>query len=184
MSQIFINRKDTNFGDIMNILDIIIIICSIPVLLNGYRKGFIRQAISLFALLIGIWIASGLGDNVGAWIQPALEGKCDHPDKIAGIIGLAIVFVIVLASLGIIGRIVEKFIQLVVPETVNKWLGVALSAANMLLTLCVLYLIFLALNKVFFLFDLRSALFADSLIYPVIESLTDTIVPNIHKLLL
>ena len=184
MCQIFINRKDTNFGDIMNILDIIIIICSIPVLLDGYRKGFIRQAISLFALLIGIWIASALGDNVGTMILPALEGKCAQPDKIATIAGFAIVLLIVLASLGIIGRIVEKIIMIAIPDWVNKILGVVLSALNILFTCCVLYMIFLVLNKIYFFTDLKSALFSDSTIFPIIESLTNSIIPNIHKILL
>lgn len=168
----------------MNILDIIIIICSVPVLIDGYRKGFIRQVISLLALLIGVWIASGLGDVVGSWIQPAIEGNCAQPERMANIIGFAIVFLVILIFLGLIGKLVSKLIQFVLPEWLNKSLGIVMSALNIIVTLCILYIIFLTLNKMFFFLDIKSAVFTDSIIYPIIDSLTHTIVPNIHNILL
>ncbi len=168
----------------MNILDIIILLCSLPILIDGYKKGFVRQAISILALLIGVWIASGLGDNVGSWIHPALEGKCDRPHEMANMMGFAIMFGIVLASLGIIGRIVERLIMIVVPEWCNKVLGLSLALCNVLLTCCIFFLIFNLLENIYDFLPSDSSLFADSAIYPMIESLTNAILPNIHKILL
>jgi uncharacterized membrane protein required for colicin V production len=167
----------------MNILDVIILICCIPILLDGYRKGFIRQAISIFALLIGVWVASGLGDTVGSWVYPAFK-SCEQPEHMANLAGFAIVLVVVLLSIGLVGRLVEKLILIVVPRWCNTLLGIALAALQALLLLSVLFYIFQILNKIYFFTDLKSALFADSTFYPMIESFAEALLPSIQQLII
>lgn len=166
----------------MNILDVIILICCLPILIDGYRKGFIRQAISIFALLIGVWIAGKLGDNVGGWVYPAFE-KCDQPEHMANLAGFAIVLVVSLLSIGLIGKLAEKIILIVVPGWVNTLLGVVLAACQALLLLSVLFYIFQILNKIYFFTDLKSALFADSTFLPMIESFAEALLPSIQQLI-
>ena len=167
----------------MNTLDIIILICCLPVLIGGFKKGFIKQAISIFALLIGVWVASGLGDNVGTWVYPVFS-KCDQPEHMANLAGFALVLVAVLLSIGLIGKIVEKIILFVVPGWINSLLGVILAACQAMLLLSVLYYIFQILNKIYFFTDLKDALFADSTLFPMIESLAKTLLPSIQQLIL
>ena len=81
------NCKDTQIDEIMNILDIIIILCFIPILIGGYKKGFINQAISIVALLVGAWTASALASKVSAWFLPMMEGNCDNPQGMAYLAG-------------------------------------------------------------------------------------------------
>ena len=52
----------------MNILDIIILICLIPAIIQGIRKGFISQAISIASIILGIWLSSQFANVVGEWI--------------------------------------------------------------------------------------------------------------------
>ena len=164
----------------MNILDIIILICCLPILISGYKKGFIKQAISILALLIGVWIASGLGDTVGSWVYPVFK-NCEHPEQMANLAGFALVLVVALLSIGLIGKLVEKLILIVVPSWCNTLLGVALAALQALLLLSVLFYIFQILNKIYFFTDLKSALFADSTFYPMIESFADALLPSIQQ---
>jgi membrane protein required for colicin V production len=166
----------------MNILDIIILIFSIPVIISGYKKGFIRQVITIIGLLVGSWIASGLGDNVGEWFMP-LTKSSSNPQGMASLMGFATVLVAVLLIFWLAGRIVEKIILIVVPDFVNKILGVLLSIANGILLLCVLYLIFELLNKIYFFPDLMEVV-ESSLFYPIIESTAKTLLPNILNFLL
>lgn len=168
----------------MNILDIIIIICCIPVLIGGYQKGFIRQVISIFALLIGIWIASGLGELIGGWVLPAFKGWCDHPEQVANLVGFCIVMLVVMVSLGLIGKLVEKIILVVVPDWFNKLLGVILAGVNIILVCSVLCLIFNFLNGFYFFIHPNSSLLADSTLYPMIESCANALLPNIQNILL
>lgn len=164
----------------MNILDVIILICCLPVLIDGYKKGFIRQAISIFALLIGVWVASKLGDSVGTWVYPLFE-NCDQPEHLANLAGFAIVLIAALLSIGLIGRIVEKLILIVVPSWCNTLLGVVLAALQAMLLLSVLFYIFQILNKIYFFSDLKSALFADSTLFPMIESFAEALLPSIQQ---
>ena len=163
----------------MNILDAIILLCCCPILINGYKKGFISQALSIVALIAGAWIASGYGDHAGDWVRPMIEGKCDNPEQIAHIIGIAITFVVVCLVINLAGFLIEKLLLIIVPEWVNKVLGIILAVANSLLLLCTLFLVFQVLNKIFLFTDLKSALFTESSLLPIIESTSEKLLPNI-----
>ena len=168
----------------MNILDIIILMCSIPFILGGYKNGFIKQTISIFALLIGVWIAFGLGDLVGSWVYPIFDGRCDEPLKLANIAGFALVLVTVLLTIGLIGRIVEKIVLIIVPGWINRLLGVGLAVCKFLLLCCIVFLIFNCLNSFNFYINPKDSLFVDSTFYPMIESLSNSLLPSIYKILL
>jgi membrane protein required for colicin V production len=168
----------------MNILDIIIILCFIPILISGYKKGLISQVISIVGLMAGVWMASALGDNVGAWFKPMMEGHCDDPQGMAYLAGFAVTLVAVLLIFLVFGKLIEKIILLAIPDVINSLLGLALAAVNGTLLLCTLYLIFNVLNKIYMFTDLKTAFFSDSLIFPIIESTSNALLPNLLKLFL
>ena len=178
------NCKDTQIDEIMNILDIIILTCIIPILISGYKKGFINQTISIIALIAGVWTAYALGGQVGDMFMPMMEGNCDDPKLTSCLAGYAAVFVVVLVIFLLIGIPVRKLFRLIIPETLDKILGTILSAVNGLFLLCALYVIFTFLNNIYMLADLNDALFTESVIYPMIESTAGTLFPNISNLIL
>ena len=145
----------------MNILDIIIILCCCPIMISGYKKGFINQAMSIVALIAGSWIAYALSSNL---------------------IQLAIIFVVVCVAVFVAGKLIEKIFQWVVPEVIDKYSGFILGAINSIILLSTLYLLFLVLNKLFLLTDLKGAFFSESLLFPLIKSTADTLLPNILTL--
>lgn len=168
----------------MNILDIIIIICFIPVLVSGYKKGFINQTISIIALIAGAWTAYALGGQVGDMFMPMMEGNCDDPKLTAFLAGYATVFVAILVIFLLAGILIRKMFSLIIPETLDKFLGIVLSAVNGLFLFCALYVIFCFLNNAYMLADINNALFTESVIYPMIESTAGTLFPNISNLIL
>ena len=170
--------KYTHFDEIMNILDIIILLCCIPILISGYKKGFINQAFSIMALMAGAWIASGFGSTVGEWIFPLMEGKCENPEQLAYIGGYAITFISICIIFFIIGKLVEKLLLIILPEWINKSLGLVVSVINAILLMCVLYMVFEALNKIYFFTDTKGSLFTDSLLFPIIENTAKALLPN------
>ena len=107
----------------MNILDVIILLCCCPLLISGYKKGFINQALSIVTLIAAAWTASGYGDIASEWVRPMIEGKCDKPEQISHIIGIAITFVIVCLSLHLVSALIEKLLLVIIPEWINKILG-------------------------------------------------------------
>lgn len=177
------NGKYTNFDEIMNILDVIIILCCCPMLISGYKKGLINQIISIIALMTGIWIAHGLGDSVGGWITPLVEDNCENPEKVAYIGGFAITFVAVCLIFLFGGKFIEKILLFVIPDWINKLLGLVLAAINGILLLCILYYVFQVLNYVYVFTDLKAAFFSDSVLFPIIESTANALLPNIVNII-
>ena len=142
----------------MNILDIIIILCCCPIMIRGYKKGFVNQAISIIALIVGSWVAYALASNL---------------------VQLAVFFVIVCIVTFAVGKIIEKIFQWVVPEIIDKYAGFILGAFNSIILLSTLYMLFLVLNKLFFLTDANGSFFTDSLLFPIIESTAHSLLPDI-----
>ena len=163
----------------MNILDVIIILAICPILINGYRKGFINQAVSIIALIAGAWVASTFAGKVGSWIFPMFEGINGSPETIAFLGGFAITFVVMCLVFILLGKLLEKIILAMIPDWINNVLGLLLGAVNGLMLLCVLFLLFQVLNKVFFFADLKGAFFSDSFMFPIIESTAQTVLPNL-----
>lgn len=163
----------------MNILDVIIILAICPILINGYRKGFINQAVSIIALIAGAWVASTFAGKVGSWIFPMFEGINGSPETIAFLGGFAITFVVMCLVFILLGKLLEKIILAMIPDWINNVLGLLLGVVNGLLLLCVLFLLFQVLNKVFFFADLKGAFFSDSFMFPIIESTAQTVLPNL-----
>ena len=166
----------------MNILDIIIILCCCPLLIGGYKKGFISQVISIVSLMGGVWIASALKETVGGWIVPLIEDKCDSPEMVAYVLGFGLTFLIACTVLSLAGKLVEKVFAEVIPEWIDKTLGLILAAVNGVLLVCTLYLMFDVLNKIYFFTDVNQALFTDSMLFPIIESTSNTIMPDLAEM--
>lgn len=163
----------------MNILDIIILLCMLPVLISGYKKGMIPQVISIISLIAGVWTASELAGTVGEWIRPMIEGQCDNPAEISFLAGFAIVLVAVCIITGLIGWILEVLTSWIIPYWIDKPCGLVLSLASGTLLMCTLYLLFLVLNRIYFFTDFKTSFFTNSTILPYIESLTKDIFPDI-----
>lgn len=163
----------------MNILDVIIILAICPVLINGYRKGFINQAFSIIALIAGAWVASTFAGKVGSWIFPMFESVSGNPETIAFLGGFAITFVVMCLVFMLLGKLLEKIILAMIPDWINNVLGLLLGVVNGLLLLCVLFLLFQVLNKIFFFADLKGAFFSDSYLFPYIEKTAQTVLPNL-----
>lgn len=163
----------------MNILDVIIILCLCPILINGYKKGFINQAVSIVALIAGAWVASAFGGTVGSWIYPMLEGFAGEPETVAFFGGFAITFVVTCCIFSLIGNLLEKIILALIPDWINNVFGLVFGVVNGIMLFCVLFLLFQILNNIFFFADVKGAFFSDSLLFPIIESTAQTVLPNL-----
>ena len=167
----------------MSILDIILLICCIPVLINGFKKGFIHQIVSVIALIGGVWAAYKFGGITAEWLKPMLETKCENYQQIANLGGFGITLVATILGIGLIGTLLEKIILFIIPDLINNLLGLLLAVVNATLLCCALLMIFETLNSTFFFTDPKGALFTDSLLYPYLKSITQTILPDIKSLI-
>lgn len=161
----------------MNILDIIILLCLVPAIVQGLRKGFISQAISIISIIAGMWASAKFADVVAGWVSQYITA----PDQAIRLTAFAIVLVGVFLLLALISKALEGIIKLVMLNWLNRLLGVVFSAAKCILILGLLVTVFNSLNVTFGL--VKPEVLSDSLLYSFIQNVSDMIFPYLKSLL-
>lgn len=161
----------------MNIIDAIILICLIPALIQGLRKGFISQAISIISLIVGIWASAQFAGSVTAWIAQYITAS----EQVLKIVAFSLILIAVFLALGLIGRLLESILNFAFLGWINKLLGTVLALVK---TVLILGLIALAINSAYSTFDNSlPEVFVTSKLYAVVSTTADSIFPYIKNLL-
>ena len=161
----------------MNILDAIILICLIPAIIQGIRKGFISQAISIVSVIAGIWASARFANMVSEWVAQYITAS----EQVIKVVAFALILVVVFIVLGLLGRVLEKILDFAFLGWVNRLLGVIFSLMKAFLLLGLVILAFNALNNAFGL--VKPEIIEDSVLYGPVKSLADTIFPYIKNML-
>ena len=161
----------------MNILDAIILICLIPAIIQGLRKGFISQAISIVSIIAGIWASARFADIVSSWVSRYISSS----EQVLKIVAFALILVAVFVVLGMLGKMLESILKFAMLGWVNKLLGVTFSLMKAFLILGLVILAFNSLNNSFGL--VKPEIIADSVLYDPVKSLADTVFPYIKNML-
>ena len=102
----------------MPIIDIIIAVAISISIIVGIFRGFVKEAISMAALVIAIWAALFLGPSVGdisdSWL---------NSEELQMWFGRVLVFAIVLSVGGLLGWGLSKLIRLSVLSGMDRFLG-------------------------------------------------------------
>lgn len=110
----------------MNYFDIIFIIILAWSTYRGYMKGFIFQAASLAALLLGIYGAI----KFSHFTAQALRVRLDITSEYLPLIAFAITFILIVILIHFAGKLIEKIIKAIALGYVNKILGILFSLAK------------------------------------------------------
>ena len=161
----------------MNILDIIILLCLVPAIVQGLRKGFISQAISIISIIAGMWASAKFADVVADWVSQYITA----PEQAIRLTAFAIVLIGAFLLLALIGKALEGILKLVMLGWVNRILGVVFSVAKCVLILGLLVTVFNSLNVTLGL--VKPEVLADSILYPYIQEVADFIFPYLKSLL-
>ena len=120
----------------MNIIDIIVIVCCVPAVIRGLSKGFVNQAYSLLALIIGVWLSFKFSAPLG----DALMSYVELSPTILHVIAFGIILLIVMLLVTLVGKAVEKVLKFVMLGWLNKIPAHFFSALPFIITLIVLIL--------------------------------------------
>jgi membrane protein required for colicin V production len=161
----------------MNILDIIILICLIPAVVQGLRKGFISQAISIISLIAGIWASARFAGMASEWLAQHIDAS----EQVLRITAFARIMVAVFIVLALIGKLLEATIKLVMLGWVNRLLGMCFALVKCLLILGLLALGFNSLNNTFGF--VKPEQLADSVLYPIINDMAEIVFPYLKSIL-
>jgi membrane protein required for colicin V production len=122
----------------MNVLDIILIIPLIWMAYRGFTKGLVLGLATLAALVLGIWAGIRFADLVSDWL-----GQVTHiNERYLPAISFAAIFILVILIVHLIGKAIEKLLDLMAMGFINKLLGGVLGVVKAALLLSILlYLI-------------------------------------------
>ena len=103
----------------INLLDIIILIPLLLFAWQGYRKGFIVEVATLAALLLGIYFALYFSD----YAATLLVKYFTIDEQYLAAVSFIVTFIVVVIAVIAIGKIVQKFIDLLLLGFLNKLAG-------------------------------------------------------------
>ena len=122
----------------MNYIDIILAILLVLAAISGFRNGFIAEAASLAALILGIWGAIKFSYITSDFLVENFQLKSDH----LNIISFVVTFIVIVILVHIVGNTVNKLIETVMLGFVNKLAGLVFGILKAALILSILLVVF------------------------------------------
>jgi len=162
----------------MNTVDIIILICMVPFIISGFRKGFIDQAVGLLSLILGLILSFRFYKYVAMWMATYTT---IHTTT-AQVISFVIVMCAVVILLNIIGALLEKLLKAINLGFLDKVLGFVFAILKGVLVIGVLIVLFNALNTNLHLVSEETL--NSSALYPPIKNFTTFLFPKLKEIFL
>lgn len=160
----------------MGVIDIVIVCCFLPVLYFGIKNGLVRQLVALAVIYFGITLSLKFSSSVSAWLLEHLE----MPEFWAKAVSFILVFFVVALVLSLLGRLVEKIIQISLLGWLNKLLGIVMTFVLFLFIISALvYLVDSANNILEFI---PKEKIEESRFYPSLLQLAQDVFPRFKEL--
>ena len=161
----------------MNILDIILLVCFVPAIFQGIRKGFIAQAVSIVSIVVGIWASARFANVVSGWIAQYITAS----EQVLRLVAFAIILVLVFLALAALGKLLEGVFKLVMLGWLNKLLGVVFALLKTGLIVGLLIMAFSSLNDNFKF--VQESVLNESVLYPPLKKLAFEVFPYLKDML-
>lgn len=161
----------------MNIVDIILLICFVPALVQGLREGFISQVIAIISIIAGVWVSARFTASASTWLAQYIEGS----EQVLKVISFALIFIAVIAVLAILGRLLEGTVKLIMLGWLNRLLGMVLSLVKAGLIVGLVIMAFCSLNNTFSL--VSEEVLNESVLFPPLKNMAYTVFPYLKELL-
>lgn len=109
----------------MPIADIVIAAAVAISILVGFLRGFVKEAISIAALLIAVWASLNFGDDFGA-----LSGGWLGSADLQVWFGRALVFIVIVTAGGLLSWVIAKLVRLSILSGTDRALGMLFGFAR------------------------------------------------------
>lgn len=161
----------------MSILDIILLICFIPAIISGIRKGFISQVISIVSIIMGVWVSYEFASIFGKWIGQYIQAS----EQVLTVVAFALIMIGVFIGLGILGRFLESIVNFVMLGWLNRLLGVAFSLLKTALIVGLVIMLFNSMNNNMHI--VSEEVLSGSLLYTPLKDMAYTVFPYLKSLI-
>jgi membrane protein required for colicin V production len=119
----------------VNYLDVIFLVPLIWAGFRGFKKGLIIEVSALIAFGLGVWGGIHFSDFVAELLSDSIESKY------VPLVSFAITFILIVAAVFVLGKLLEKAVNLVQLKLVNKLTGAVFGVAKIMLIISVLLVI-------------------------------------------
>ena len=161
----------------MGAVDIVIVCCFLPVLYFGIKNGLVKQLVALAVIFFGIRLSLRFATPVGEWVIEHVK----IGEFWAKAISFILIFFAVALVLSLLGRIIEKIINISLLGWLNKLLGIVVSFCIFALLLSVIvYFVDSANNLLDFI---PKEKLEESRFYPALLDLSKEVFPHFKELL-
>ncbi|MCQ2146017.1 MAG: CvpA family protein [Bacteroidales bacterium] len=161
----------------MNTIDIILLVCLFPGVVQGIRKGFISQVISIISVVIGIWASFKFSEIVSTWLSQFLTVS----PAMMNIISFIVIFLAVAVALRFVEKAISGIIKFVMLGWADKLLGVGFALLKYLILVSVVVMIFSAANVDGAI--VKKEILEESVLYEPIKDFGYTVFPFFKELL-
>ena len=161
----------------METLDIILLVCFVPSLVTGIRKGLVEQLVSLISIFAGVWAAFKFSVVIGEW----LNGFMHTDQKIVNIRAFAVTVIITIFMLAAVGKLITKTLSLASLGWLNRLLGFVFA---LLKAAIVIGLLIFILDPVILKFGIvKPEVLNSSVVYTALRDLSLKVFPYLKELI-
>lgn len=161
----------------MNVVDIVILVCCIPAVVQGVCKGFIDQVIALLSVVLGAWLSFKFAEPVGDFLKEYI----DIAPAIIHIIAFALIMLLVVFGLKLAGNALEKIVKFVMLGWLDKILGIAFALIKAALVLGLVAILICNLRTTFQLDSWK--IFDESVLFGPLKETASTVFPYLKELI-
>ena len=160
----------------MGIIDIILVVCFLPCIWFGLKRGLVRQIVSICVIYFGITLSLKFSGAFAAWLAKYIP---DSPFAVK-LIAFILIFFAIALILSLLGKVVEKILKITLLGWLNRLLGLILS----------FFVFLIAISSTVFLLDSANSLIefipkdkiAESKIYSPLLDFSKFIFPYFKQL--
>ena len=157
----------------MNYIDLVLGIILIIAAIQGFRKGFIVEAASLAALILGIWGAIKFSDWTAGYISKTFNY---HPEFL-GTLAFLLTFIGIVVLIHILGKILDSTVKAVALGFLNRLAGIIFGVLKTAVILSILLLLFDPVDENVHILPSKQK--AESKVYSSMKQLVPTLFPFI-----
>ena len=154
-------------------LDILIALPLVWGLYKGFRKGFIIEVATLAALIAGIFGAIRFSDQAAIMIREQWE----IDDRYMPILAFAVTFIIIVILVNLIGKMIEKVVDMVSLGFINKLAGALFRALKVAFVISVIFSMLQSLNEDWGL--IPPEIEEESVLYKPLSKLAPLVIPAV-----
>lgn len=159
----------------MNWFDVLVGILLLIAFIDGYRKGLIMQLVGLATLVL----AAIFGGRLAERILPEIIRLIDISPVSARVLSFVLAFALIAIILSLIGRLIQKFVDVVLLSFINRLLGSVVAMATMMLFLSILLNLILVFDKKETVINKRTR--QESFFFERVEAVVPAIIPYMKK---